>query len=144
MTVEELLKKYKRKYPGVPYEPAFSIGIVSNKNGKEHSYGDAPSIIFTNKDKVWHKNGKIHREGDKPAVVYRIGVKKWYKEGELHRENDKPAVVYPNGRKEYWFNGVKYLPNPKEQINKLTPKKSDKQKQREDLLKEFVIEMLGM
>ena len=44
--------------------------------------------------------------------------------------------------KEYWYEGKQYNFGPKKQIEKLTPKKTKKQKQREDLLKEFVVEVL--
>ena len=149
MTIEELLEKYKKKYPGVPYEvpSKTDVKIVSKKNGKEHSYGDAPSIVYTDEAKHWHKKGKRHRENDKPAIIIPNGIKKWYKEGELHRENDKPAIIWANGEKEYWYNGKEYDLIPpeiqKKRIEKLTPKKSSKQKRREDLLKEFVCEVLS-
>ena len=126
MTIEELLEKYKRKYPGVPYEISryYKTIIISEKNGRLHSYNDAPAVVDLNEIKTWIKNGK------------------------RHRENDKPAVVYPDGRKFYFYNGVSYEPKDKpefikRQINKLTVGKSSKQKTKEDLLKEFVNEMLS-
>ena len=124
MTIEQLLKKYKRKYPGVPYEIEGTGGIVSQKNNKFHSYGDAPAYV------------SLYDE-----------AKQWCKNGKLHRENDKPAVVYPNGEKKYFYNGKEYDPlytseKQKKQIERLTPKKSKKQKQRENLLKEFVKEIV--
>ena len=143
MTVEQLLEKYKKKYPNVPYEIGSYGKIISEKNGKLHSYGDAPAIAIVWPDeKQWYRNGKLHRENDKPAVINSNG-KKWWYEGELHRENDKPAIIWSNGEKEYWYHGKEYsLPEQdKKQINKLTTKKSSKQKQREDLLKEFVNEI---
>ena len=127
MTVEELLEKYKRKYPNVPYERTknyFPNYIFSKKNGKFHSYNDAPSIVLLD------------------------GKEEWHYEDKLHRENDKPAVIHPNGIKTYFYHGKMYniLYNSekrKNQINKLTAKKTSKQKQREDLLKEFVSEVLS-
>ena len=54
---------------------------------------------------------------------------------------------WANGEKEYWYNGKEYDLIPpeiqKKRIEKLTPKKSSKQKRREDLLKEFVCEVLS-
>ena len=129
MTIEELLKKYKKKYPGVPYEivfgTAFRSAIISRKKGKFHSYSDAPSVIT--------EKGK-HVE--------------WHKDGKIHRENDKPAIIWSNGTKFYFYHGIEYDPTnkpeyQKKRIEKLTTKKSPKQKQREDLLKEFIVEMLG-
>ena len=151
MTIEELLEKYKKKYPGVPYERT-SIRIKSKKNGKLHSYGDAPAIVYDDGSELWYKEGKKHRENDLPAYI-QIGEiekkrKEWWYNGKVHRENDKPAVVYDDGTKEYWYNGKEYdltdTPEQnKNQINKITTKKSSKQKRREDLLKEFVVEMLS-
>ena len=152
MTIEQLLEKYKRKYPGVPYEIEDDYYVVSKKNGKEHSYNDAPAIIYTSGTEEWYKEGKRHRENDKPAVIYPDGKKAWYFEGKLHRENDKPAIFYPigtrfypDGVKKYYYHGKKYTPteSTKKRIERLTTKKSSKQKQREDLLKEFVSEMLN-
>ena len=154
MTIEELLEKYKRKYPGVPYEISDYQGrdyqgpiILSKKDGKVHSYNDAPSGIDLDGRKTWGKNGKRHRENDKPAIIHPSGAKAWFINGKPHRENDKPAVVYSSGEKKYYYHGEEYDPeaNPKKQIqkiNKLTPKKTEKQKQREDLLKEFVNDLL--
>ena len=169
MTIEELLEKYKKKYPGVPYERMYTTYIFSVKNEELHSYGDAPAIVYKDEEKRWYKEGKVHRENDKPAVIsdgtkewwykdkrhrendkpaviYSDGAKQWWYEGKAHRENGKPAVIFPNGRKEYYLNGKQYVPSEEsiKQINKLTTKKSSKQKQREDLLKEFVNEMLGV
>ena len=169
MTIEELLKKYKKKYPGVPYERMYTTYIFSVKNEELHSYGDAPAIVYKDEEKRWYKEGKVHRENDKPAVIYSDGMKEWWYEDKRHRENDKPAVIYSdgtkqwwyegkthrengpaviwsNGRKEYYLNGKQYVPSEEsiKQIKKLTTKKSSKQKQREDLLKEFVNEMLGV
>ena len=145
MTIEKLLEKYKRKYPGVPYERSNFPTISSRKNNEFHSYNDAPAIVYTDEAKFWYYKGKKHRENDKPAFIDSDGAKYWYYEDEPHRENDKPAVIYPNGRKEYWYKGERYYPfNPEEekkQIKRLTPKKTKKQKQREDLLKEFVCEI---
>ena len=145
MTIKELLKKYKRKYPGVPYEIYGATMIVSKKGQYWHSYNDAPAIIFLDgEEENWYKNGKRHREDDKPAVIHSNG-KIWYKNGKRHRENDKPAFIWSNGEKEYWYHGEEYVlfEKNKKQINKLTPKKSSKQKQREDLLKEFTKELLN-
>ena len=153
MTLEELLKKYKKKYPGVPYE-IYSLynAIVSEKNGKLHSYIDAPAGVNLNKNgkivsEEWYYEDKLHRENDKPAVVYSDGKKFWYYNGRTHRENGKPAVIFPNGRKEYWYHGEEYDPTDtpeknKKQIEKITAKKSSKQKEREKLLKEFVKEIV--
>ena len=171
MTVEELLEKYKKKYPGVPYEIKYRGAIASEKNNKLHSFDAAPAIVFRNGLKEWYKEGKLHRENDKPAIIGPDGEKLWYKEGKrhrendkpaviwydgtkcwfnedkLHRENDKPAIIWANGEKEYWYNGKEYDLIPpeiqKKRIEKLTPKKSSKQKRREDLLKEFVCEVLS-
>ena len=155
MTLEELLEKYKRKYPGVPYEILSPYNaIISDKNGKLHSYIDAPAAVFLHertktKKEEWHYEGRLHRENDKPAVIWDNGTKYWFYNGRLHRENDKPAVITSKGKKEYWFHGKQYDPTDtpkqnKNRIDKLTAGKSSKQKQREDLLKEFVVEMLGM
>ena len=162
MTVEELLEedkdplkylleKYKKKYPGVLYEiykskNKYKEGIVSLKDGERHSYNDAPAYItarFTTEN--WYKEGKLHRENDKPAVVNNEGDKSWYYEGKLHRENDKPAYVTWNGFKAYWYHGKRYYleDDAEKKIEKLTTKKSSKQKEREDLLKEFVSEVLS-
>ena len=160
MTVEELLEKYKRKYPGVPYEiyDDFSdFSIISKKNGKAHSYDDAPAIISQynlgrRRRKIiqeeWYKEGELHKENDNPAIIASSGHKEWWYKGKLHRENDKPAVIMDTRRKLYFYNGKEYDPTDtpekrKKQIEKLTSKKSSKQKQREDLLKEFVAEILN-
>ena len=121
MTIEELLEKYKRKYPGVPYEIASNYGdfIASRKDYKFHSYDDAPAVISRDDSKKF-----------------------WYKRGLFHRENDKPAFISSTGEKEYWYNGEEYFPFQKKQIEKLTPKKTKKQKRREDLLKEDSIESM--
>ena len=148
MTVEELLEKYKRKYPGVPYEisrPSFIYTI--NKNRRYHSFNDAPAIVWFNGEKKWFKKGKLHRENDKPAFIYSNGTKVWYYEGKRHRENDKPAIIDSRGNKRYYYHGKEYDPTDtpekrKKQIKRLTPKKTSKQKTREDLLKEFVVEVL--
>ena len=147
MTIEELLEKYKRKYPGVPYEISryYKAIIVSKKNGSLHSYNDAPALVSLGGKETWGKNGKLHRENDKPASVHPDGKKFYYYNGEFHRENDKPAIIFPNGKKYYFYHGKEYTPTQiqKKQINKLTAKKTSKQKQREDLLKEFVSEVLN-
>ena len=168
MTIEELLEKYKKKYPGVPwemekdqdiYKKYDEFYIFSKKNRKTHSYDDAPAVVFETGTKEWRKNGKLHRENDKPAVIWgpgswdNKGGKEWWYEGKRHRENDKPAIIYgigtKQGIKEWWYHGepydepaIKLSKQKKQRINKLTVKKSSKQKQREDLLKEFVCEML--
>ena len=171
MTIEKLLEKYKRKYPGVPYERSSFSAIGSRKNNEFHSYDDAPAIVYRDGTKLWKYKGVTHRENDKPAFIDSDGTKYWYYKGGLHREddrpaiirpneggeekewwynnkrhreNDKPAIIYSNGKKEYWYEGKKYNETPeiqKKQIEKLTAKKSSKQKQREDLLKEFVCEI---
>ena len=48
MTLEQLLKRYKKKYPKVPYEKDTIDDWVfySKKNDKLHSYGDAPSYVL--------------------------------------------------------------------------------------------------
>ena len=93
MTIKELLKKYKRKYPNVPYKietvpkhPNVKI-IASKKDNKFHSYDDAPAYIL-------FKDGKTQ-------------FKKWYREGKLHREYG-PAVVRRDGPEEYFLNGIEY------------------------------------
>ena len=120
---EQILKKYKRKYPWAPYELR-AMGIVSMK-----------------------KYSGLHSYGDAPAMVGLEGVEEWFKEGERHREGNKPAIIHPKGEKLYFRNGKEYDPvntpeKRKKQINKLTAKKSSKQKERENVLKEFVSEML--
>ena len=80
MTIEELLKKYKRKYPGVPYERT-SIRIKSKKNGKLHSYGDAPAIVYDDGSELWYKEGKVHRENDLPAYIQIGEIEKKEKNG---------------------------------------------------------------
>ena len=137
MTLEELLKKYKRKYPGVPYERSSSMAIGSDKNNVLHSYNDAPAIIYTDGAKFWYYKGRKHRENDKPAVIDSDGTKYWYYEGEPHRENDKPAVIYPNGIKEYWYKGERYYlfssEEDKKQINKLKQLKNLLNKKQEKI-----------
>ena len=133
MTIKELLKKYKRKYPGVPYEISNLVTIISKKNGKIHSYNDAPAYIQI---AGYDADGNI------------AFTKFWYKKGLFHREDDKPALIFQDGRKEYRYEGKEYDPKlnthkaQKKHIDKLTPKKTEKQKQREDLLKEFVSDLL--
>ena len=152
---EKSLKKYKEKYPNVPYEiektEHVTVAIVSRKDKKIHSYGDAPAYVnFFNNSKQWFKDGKLNRENDKPAIIYfKSGmtgwrIKEWYYEGKRHREYGKPARMTKSGDvKEYWYEGKQYNFGPKDQINKITTKKSSKQKEREDLLKEFVCEVLS-
>ena len=125
---KDIFKIYKRKYPNVPYELS-TASVISKKDGKLHSYDDAPAII----------------QIAGPDMVIRV----WYKNGSFHRENDKPAFIHPNGKKEYWYEGKEYDPRldthkkQTQRINKLTSKKSSKQKTREDLLKEFIVEVLN-
>ena len=108
MTVEKLLEKYKRKYPGVPYKINL-YSIISQKNNKLHSYGDAPAEVGVDEGKSWYKEGKLHRENDKPAVIY-DEAKQWYYHGKLHRENDKPAIISLEGEKSYYYHGKEYDP----------------------------------
>ena len=114
-----LLEKYKEKYPNVPYKLNKNY-ISSKKNGKYHSYGDAPAVIriINNKRFIeyWYKNGKKHRENDKPAEIWPDErIKKWYKEGKIHRENDKPAVISTD-KKEWWYKGKIHRENNKPAI----------------------------
>ena len=133
MTVEELLEKYKKKYPNIPWEIGEDFeNIISKKNGKLHSYNDAPSSIYID---IWSEIGKVTD-------------KYWHKEGKIHRGNGKPAIISKDGTKYYYINGKEYDPTNhpefiKKQINKLTVGKSSKQKTKEDLLKEFVVEVLS-
>ena len=88
-----LLKKYKKKYPNVPYkiekiqEHKNGIVLSSRKGNKFHSYIDAPAYVLV-------KDGKTQ-------------FKKWYKEGKLHREYG-PAVTRRDGPEEYFLNGIEY------------------------------------
>ena len=52
-------------------------------NGKLHSLGDIPAIIWGNGTKFWIQHGKSHRDGDKPAVIYADGSKYWFRHGNL-------------------------------------------------------------
>ena len=169
MTIEELLKKYTKKHPGVPYEikrkgekeTGLIAGldnkpikvkrtlhydyIISKKNNKLYSYGDAPASIGLINDRLerkWYRYGKLHRENDRPAIIWISGLKEWWYKGKRHRENDKPAVVTKEGIGiKYFLNGKEYKPNKKYK------------KQKDDLrrlglidstLKEFINEMLSV
>ena len=120
MTVEEGLKKYKEKYPNVPYKIVKNSSylnssiIISQKNNKLHSYGDAPAYVnFFDNSKQWYKENNLHRENDKPAVIY-PSEKQWYYNGKKHRENDKPARMTNDGKvKEWWYKGKRHRENDK-------------------------------
>ena len=134
MTLEELLEKYKRKYPGVPYEiHGLYNSIVSEKNGKLHSYIDAPAAVLLHTSgkiisEEWHYEDKLHRENDKPAIIYSDGTKYWCYNGRIHRENDKPAVITSKGKKEYYYYGKQYDPTDTPKQNQKTDKQINTKK----------------
>ena len=77
------IKKLKKEYPNIPYKivPILNY-IISEKNGKLHSYDDKPAVIYEDGTREWVKEGKTHRENGKPAIIYGgTNHKKYFEDG---------------------------------------------------------------
>jgi hypothetical protein len=87
-------------------------------NGKLHSNGDLPALIYFYKsypsmqlcirELQWYQNGKLHRDGDMPARINEYGAS-WYQYGERHRGGFRSAIKENNSmRNEIWRYGYEY------------------------------------
>ena len=100
--MEKLLTRevLSEKWINPSYINEYGTMYWRNEDGKIHSIGDKPAVIWSSGNKFWYKNGKYHRDGDKPAVIWSNGDKSWYKNGKCHRDGGKPAVIWSTGKNE--------------------------------------------
>lgn len=113
---------------------SYSIDIVNkfmftvDEDGKYHSYGDNPAIIYMdNSINIWAKHGIIHRtnlnndNSNTPAICYSDKKKIYYKNGLLH--NDTIGNLSNEGfydeLKLYYWKGESYTYCNKNLLSKI-------------------------
>ena len=70
-----------------------------------------PSMInFKTGLKEWSKNGKIHSYNDAPALIFKDGTKKWCKDNRLYKLTVIHPTYYPENE-EYYIEGKCYHRN---------------------------------
>lgn len=67
-----------------------------------HGYYDIEGNIMTFKD------GKLHSNGDEPAIIWANGDKEWFQNGSYYRDNMKPHLEYADGTCNWVYNDMFY------------------------------------